>query len=466
MVTIAAQTDAVSVRGRLILIVVAGLILRLALWWFNQDAAPQAGDAHDYDGIAARLAERGEFVSKSGRPTSIRPPLYPAFVASIYRLAGLHNYAAVYAIQSLLNLATIWIVYRLGSAVHDRRVGLYAAVIFGFYPTFLAYEHLLLTEVLATFLLTAAILALVLGRTRNELRLSATAGLLFGLAALTRSATLLLMPFAAVWILYAWPENLRRRCVAAAIIIAAFAATIAHWSYRNTRVQDTFTMIDVMGGRNAMMGNYEHTPLERSWATIDIVEEERAWFRVLRQAVPAEFEGGLSQGKIDKLAMRYALNFMREHPALTLRRSLVKFFNFWQLEREVVADAEQGFFGLSGRTALIISALVICGYYAACLFAAVFGALLKPPSDSALHALLILCIAIPCAAHALIFAHSRYHLPLVPLLAIYAAAAISDRRRILAQVRSYRFLGATLLCIALLGSWIRELLIVDLHHLM
>ena len=466
MVTVAEQTDVSLVRGRLILVVAAGLLLRLALWWFNHDAAPQAGDAQDYDGIAARLAERGEFVSKSGRPTSIRPPLYPAFVALIYRFAGMHNYAAVYAIQSLLNLATIWLVYRLGSAAYDRRVGLYAAVIFGFYPTFLAYEHLLLTEVLATFLLTAAILALVLGRARNELRLSATAGLLFGLAALTRSATLLLMPFAAVWILCAWPETIRRRCVAAAIIIAAFAATIAPWSYRNTRVQDTFTMIDVMGGRNAMMGNYEHTPLERSWATIDIVEEERAWIRTLRETYPREFQGGLSQGKIDKLAMRYALNFMREHPDLTLRRSLVKFFNFWQLEREIVAEAEHGFFGLSGRTALIASALLICGYYAACLFAAVFGAVLKPPSDSALHALLILCIAIPCAAHTLIFAHSRYHLPLVPLLAIYAASAVVQRREIFARPGSPRFLAATAICVLLICGWLRELLVVDLQRVL
>lgn len=466
MVTNAERTDAAIFRGRLMIIAVAGLLLRLALWWFNHDAPPQVGDAQDYDGIATRLVERGEFVSQSGRPTSIRPPLYPAFVASIYRLAGVHNYAAVYAIQSLLNLATTWLVYRLGSAAYDRRVGAYAAVIFGFYPTFLAYEHLLLTEVLGTFLLTAATLALVLGRARTDWRLAAAAGVLFGLAALTRSATLLLMPFLAVWILFSWPESLGRRFVTATVVIAAFAAVIAPWSYRNTRVQGTFTMIDVMGGRNAMMGNYEHTPLERSWATIDIVEEDRAWIRTLHDAYPQEFQRGHSQSEIDKLAMRYALNYMREHPGQTLRRSLVKFGNFWQLEREVVAEAERGFFGLTGRTAIAASALVICGYYAACLFAAVFGAVLKPPSDLALQLLILLCIAVPCAAHTLIFAHSRYHLPLVPLLAVYAAAAISDRRLILSQASSYRFLGATALCVALLGGWIRELLAVDLHHLL
>lgn len=448
------------------IIAVAGLLLRLALWWFNHDSPPQAGDAQDYDGIATRLVERGEFVSQSGRPTSIRPPLYPAFVASIYRLAGVHNYAAVYAIQSLLNLATTWLVYRLGSAAYDRRVGAYAAVIFGFYPTFLAYEHLLLTEVLGTFLLTAATLSLILGRSRTDWRLAAAAGVLFGLAALTRSATLLLMPFLAVWILFSWPEKLGRRFAAASIIIAAFAAVIAPWSYRNTRVQGTFTMIDVMGGRNAMMGNYEHTPLERSWATIDIVEDERSWIRSLRDAYPQEFQRGLSQSEIDKLAMRYALNYMREHPGRTLRRSLVKFGNFWQLEREIVAEAERGFFGLTGRTAIAASALVICGYYAAWLFAAVFGALSYPPADRAIHSLLLLCIAVPCAAHTLIFAHSRYHLPLVTLLTIYAASALAHRREILTRPRSPYVIVATVICVLLICGWLRELIVVDLHRLL
>lgn len=453
-------------RKRLIYLTAAGLIVRIALWWLNGAAAPQIVDAQDYDGLAARIVERGGYVSAEGLSISLRPPLYPAFLALIYRVAGLHNYSAVNAVQSTINLATLWLVFRLGAAVYGRRVGLCAAVIFCFYPTFLAYEQLLLTEVLGTFLLTAATLSVVLARARRSWILVIAAGLLFGLASLTRSVTMLLVPFIAIWFVFAWPETFLKRCVAGGIVVAVFTAVIAPWSYRNTRLHHTLTFIDVMGGRNAMMGNYEHTPLERSWAAVEIAEQDKTWFVVLRRSRPQDYRPGITQGEIDKLAMRYALRFMRDNPGLTARRSLVKFFNFWQLEREVVAGVAQGFFGNAGRPLLVGLALLICGYYAACLFAAVFGTVLRPPSDVALHLLFLTSIAVPCAAHSIIFAHSRYHLPLVPLLTIYAASAFVSAPQILAQRRSLCFLAAATGCFVLTCGWVRELIMVDAHHLL
>jgi hypothetical protein len=60
----------------------------------------------------------------------------------------------------------------------------------------------------------------------------------------------------------------------------------------------------------------------------------------------------------------------------TLRR---KFFNFWQLERELVAGAARGIFGRASTPALALLALVIFGSYAATLFLALFGMVAAPP---------------------------------------------------------------------------------------
>ena len=67
----------------------------------------------------------------------------------------------------------------------------------------------------------------------------------------------------------------------AAVPLVLFILTLSPWIYRNTTLQKTFTVVDVMGGRNAMMGNYEHTPLERNWDTIGIVKGEKVWHRPL-----------------------------------------------------------------------------------------------------------------------------------------------------------------------------------------
>ena len=79
-----------------------------------------------------------------------------------------------------------------------------------------------------------------------------------------------------------------------------------------------------------MMGNYEYTPLERSWATISLVQGDKSWDSVLRQQHPEV--KGMTQGQLDKAALRYGISFVLKHPLLTVRRTLVRLFNFWQLD--------------------------------------------------------------------------------------------------------------------------------------
>ena len=58
------------------------------------------------------------------------------------------------------------------------------------------------------------------------------------------------------------------------------------------------------------------------------------------------------------------------------------------------------------------------------------GIWLAAPPDWRLHVLLLLPVVVTMGAHTIVFGHSRYHLPLMPILALYAAALITtfDRR--------------------------------------
>src|SRR5205814_3912793 len=137
---------------------------------------------------------------------------------------------------------------------------------------------------------------------------------------------------------------------------------------------------------NAMMGNYEYTPLDRSWATIDLVQGEQAWHRVLARETPGYYQ--LTQGQMDKLAMKHGVRFAVRNPILTLERDLVRFFNFWQLERTLIAGAVQGFFGDLPKAAILSAALFICGSYATAIFLSLFGVLMASPGDRRIHCLL------------------------------------------------------------------------------
>ena len=404
----------------LLVILALGLAARLALWAGAGGLAPRIDDELSYVAIATSLTERGEFADVPGRPTSIRPPLYPAFVAAVYTLAGVGDFQAVRLAQVFLSLGTCVLVYRLGRLAISHRAGLWAAGLACFYPSLLGYNNLILTEVLFIFWQTAGVLAVATALRRDSLAALLAAGVLLGLGALTRSILWPFAPVLALFLFAAWRGSALRRGAAVLAFTVPFAAVIAPWAARNTRLHHTPVPVDCMGGRNLMMGNYEHTPLYRSWDAIGI-GGDRAWIAVLHEHHPDGWENK-TQGQIDKLAMAEGLGYVREHPGQTAQRSLVKFFDFWGLERELVAGAQRGFFGEIPPAAVIGLAGVICGGYVLVLFAGALGVAGRRPADLRVHLLLMMPVAFTCAIHTLVFGHSRYHLPVMPLVMVYAGA--------------------------------------------
>jgi hypothetical protein len=216
-----------------------------------------------------------------------------------------------------------------------------------------------------------------------------------------------------------------------------------------------------MGGRNFMMGNYRYTPLCRAWDAIAI-DGERSWDHEVKLSYPASARA--TQGKIDKLALRRGIKFVRENPWLTLKRDVIKFFNFWQLERELVAGAGQGNFGRLSAPMIVAITLIIFGSYALAMFSGIFGMVMTPPSDRWIHGLVLLVIAFICGMHTLTFGHSRYHLPLMPLILTYSASALAQAGALWKRRRTGAFWIAVGLCGVLILGWAWEIAVVDLDR--
>lgn len=439
-----------------------GILVRAGLIFAFHGLPPEIVDAKDYNRLAVGLIETGEYQDPEGNLTSMRPPFYPWVVSLLYRGFGLENYTAVRIAQALLSLVTMYFVYLLGWEIYSARVGLWAAGGYCFYPSLLGTNNLLLSESLFTFFYTAAMLLAVQITREPAIGRSLGIGLSLALGALTRSILWLFSPLFSLLLLFAIPGSLKKRLLLSGTVLASFLIVIFPWAYRNTQLQDTFTVIDVMGGRNVMMGNYEYTPLERSWATISDVTGEKAWHRVLAANTPGYTE--LTQGQIDKAAMKYGIKYFFSHPEESLKRTLVKFFNFWQLERELVAGMMQGMFGTIPQLVILFLAGLICGSYVAAIFLALFGILVLPPENRWAHWLLLSGILFTCLIHTAAFAHSRYHLPLMPILLVYAAQALVHRKAVWAKKSSWQFGLAAVCCLVLFASWIREFVVVDLHH--
>ncbi len=261
------------------------------------------------------------------------------------------------------------------------------------------------------------------------------AGIFWGLASLVRSVPYPLTPFVGVFLFLVWP-NKRKGLLAGLIFFLAAMVTLSPWIIRNYKVFGHFVAVDTMGGLNLYMGNYAHTPLHRAWAAVDN-PPEIAWYRGHEKEL-----AHLNEAEKQRWAIKEALVFIKEHPGLTALRTVIKAANFWQLERTIIAGMQKGFFpGLKNKVLETISALSIPLSY---VLVAILGfcglleetipCLEKKKCLSSgrcpmvwLFWLLILYFT---AIHALVFGHSRYHLPLVPLLCLFSAYLVFSFKEI------------------------------------
>jgi 4-amino-4-deoxy-L-arabinose transferase-like glycosyltransferase len=187
------------------------------------------------------------------------PPGYYYFLAGIYGLFG-HSYLAVRIAQALLDTVTCLLIYLLAKEAFGPIAGLIAGLVAAAYPPLIFYTGVLLTETLTTFLLTAAALCVLsLARFEHVRRqvLLLLAGLLLGLAIITRSVFLVTVPLVLLWLLTlaegwrGWSSSVRRTLsLLVPIVLVIIPITVRNW-----QIHGRFVLISTNGGVNFFLAH-------------------------------------------------------------------------------------------------------------------------------------------------------------------------------------------------------------------
>jgi hypothetical protein len=149
----------------MLLALVLGTWLRLwFLWHFPQ----VNGDGLTYGDIAKNWLTHGiygrtEFnpAGATVRPTLIRLPGYPLFLAACFRIFGVDHYGTVLYLQVAIDLASALIAGWTARAVAGRRAGMWALYLAALCPFTANYVAAPLTETLSIFCVAVACAALV-----------------------------------------------------------------------------------------------------------------------------------------------------------------------------------------------------------------------------------------------------------------------------------------------------------------
>jgi 4-amino-4-deoxy-L-arabinose transferase-like glycosyltransferase len=413
----AAASEVPTARGRgrwwvwaaAVLILAAAFAIRIAY----VDATPGfkiAHDALDYDGAAVSIAQVGHYPDTLayGRPTAFRPPVYPYMLAGVYKLAGVERAAApdrvivARRMQVVIGTVLVAMIGLLAAQLWGSVVALVAMGLAAVYVPLVTMSGTLMSEPLfCVFMLGALSAAIAHRRSRHRYRWALLAGLLTGLAILTRAnGLILLLPLVlAVWDLRPrW--SLRALAPPVALVVLA-VLVVSPWTIRNARTLHAFVPVSTQLG-SALAGTYNdeaRTDPEHpgSWRSLRRVPSYADLFGRVRETNEAVLER-----QIRRRALRYAF----DHPGYVAQVA------FWTTVRGFDLDG----LDWSRHTASTVSIdekWADRGVYCFWLFAvlALFGAFTRAARRAPWFVFLV--IETP-----------RYRTPIDPFIVVLAALAL------------------------------------------
>jgi hypothetical protein len=350
-------------------------------------------------------------------------------------------------VQSLLGASLVPALAFLGRRLSGERTGLVAGGLAAFYPELVWFCSHFWAESVFTVVLWWAMERLIAADEARSSRTAVAAGLLFGLAVLTRETVLYFVPLAALWLAFRpAPEargsplsgpGLRR----ATLLLATSLVVVLPWTVRNALVFDAFVPVSTAGALNLWQGNT----------------------RLSRQQVYEEYWA--VRGRIAKyqMARRKGIEAILERQPLWIFEKLRdEMPAYWAAHGQPIVHIERGAYGVVPRGRAFVATAVVLLPYLAVLAFFVAGIALLPRHRAIVPLLgfLVYYMLLHVAAHG----YPRYRLPSMAVVFLIAAHGwtvwrSSERPRLRREGVLAAVLAATILAFSLgpsLRSWLRD----------
>jgi len=416
-------------RWVLVAIVAAGALIRL-VWAFQAEPPVALRDPVLYLVLSDHIAA-GDGYSYGSAPaqgaTAYYPPGYPVALGAVIWLVRLvpgdwTAFGVAVGLNVVLSVATIGLMFVLARRLAGPTAGLVAAGIWAFWPNLVFHSAIVLTETLFLFLLVLLLIVTLAdpaaARAPGRARLVAI-GVLFGLCVLVRPVSIVAAPaFLILW----WGRGLRQVAWRGALAGVACLVVMLPWAVRSTLVMDAPVALSLNLGDNLCLG---HNP--GATGGFGDLGDQCYTGEGLRRP---ELETRRNSENID-----LALDYIRDEPLTTLRRTLTKARLTLDQDADGLAVAED--FGLraivsdGADDALTLAANT---FYAVVAVAGIAGAvvLVRRPDPGRRGLFLVVVGLVQLVSPLATFGDPRFKMPLYPTLAVCSAVALvaaADRLR-------------------------------------
>lgn len=353
--------------------------------------------------------------------------LYPYILALLYSIFG-QSILTARLFNVVLSSVSTLLIYGIGRELGGKRAGIAAALLHILCGLFLFYDGILGKEPLGILLVSAALYAALAAGKSPSARGALLAGLILGLAALTRANLLLFLPVFCAWLVFAAKGPILRRLIPAILCAAGFFAAVSPATIHNYLAEGDFVLLTSQGGQNFYYGNGPDSlgAFENPDKVRLVPEFEEEDFR--RQALALSGRASMKSSEVSRFFLRRGLDYVTGHPGDTSRlllRKAAMFFSRLEIADNYSFDFARSRFPVL-RTLFVGSGLLLCLGLAGFVF-------LWP--DRRKFFVPALFFAVYAGSVIAFHVASRYRLPILPLLCatggVFVAGtmeAFKDRR--------------------------------------
>lgn len=408
---------------KLMLLMLAALVVRGGVLVVRSQGLKKDPDAYrevaeflQTDKMFGTNAYWGLLVGDEQLPTANRPPLYPVLLAAcgIDRTDGAITIGLLHLV---IGLCTIWLMVVLARNWRLEAGALVAGALVAVDPILLNQSAEVMTETLATLL--AVGLLLTLSADEFTVRRTLLAGFIGGLAALCRPAFLpmvVLVPGVMLWRMRAQAHVWRSTAVFA---IGAFVA-LSPWAIRNQYTFGRPVVTTTHGGFTLLLGNnpvFYDSLRKESWWTAWHGEEQFQWW-LWGNYMDADIKIPSKSARewiLDEVNYELAFNAIADDPGGFALACVYRMTSLWGVvPRQTTQDestARRTMRWGVGVFYLAEFALAICGIWA------IGRRFVQLPWLWGL-----LLVTVFTAVHLYYWTDLRMRAPLVPVIALCAAA--------------------------------------------
>lgn len=344
-------------RVLVLLVLVVGFGLRVGVVLHTRKTYVPHTDAQQFDYTASSLVDHHNYgyaivppnVESLHQQTALRAPGYPLALAAVYAVTGSHSWTMGRLENAVFGTVIIALIGVIAAQIWNRRLGLIAMAMAAIYPTLILIGSSLQLEPLLVMLMLGAVAAALQHRRRPRgWRWPALAGVLVGLAILTRETGFFaLLPVA--WLVWtAGPDGTLRRpqfdkrsLLAPVLVVVLAAAMVVPWTIRNEAKMHAFipmtnsSGIGLAGTFNTTSMNDKRFPA--GWR--DPWDDPH-----MAQIVTDLYHERASETRASSRLTSESLHLIRKHPDWLLKAG------FWNTQR--LFDLDGGDFAMHIRSSV------------------------------------------------------------------------------------------------------------------